>query len=291
MNLINRSFIDKRTKQIVVVKQSNDNLVILDNGKKIAVERLLDKNFFAPQLPTESHNVNESHINASFQDNTPPLDSVSSLRHAILGQVKNMDTSNMTDVPDSQSNGTSIRIINPVMTHEPHTTIVEESDEDDLLKKYSADIAHNQMNTQTEAFKDILGDDADIETNMPIKPASPSTPRNTPTPTTPKPTPPTERTEEVVNNHQQVENPIYLMFRGAKKSKKLTLNIKIDEKIPDKDFLKLFEESYEISIIDFFTDEFYNKLMGDPNIIKDQIRKAIKDFVYPPKRRKPNTKK
>ena len=92
------------------------------------------------------------------------------------------------------------------------------------------------------------------------------------------------------------EDPIYQMFSAVKRSDKISINIKLDEMIPKKDFIKMWEDSYEISIIDFLAEEFYQKLMKDPSIIRHQISEVTKNKVYPPKRktttrRKPAAKK
>jgi hypothetical protein len=86
--------------------------------------------------------------------------------------------------------------------------------------------------------------------------------------------------------HQQmvtnvsVDDPIITMFRKTKRGVDFSISLDINDKIPRIDFIEMMEDSYEISIIDFLADEFTNKILQDPNIIKNKIKDKIKEVVY-----------
>ena len=79
---------------------------------------------------------------------------------------------------------------------------------------------------------------------------------------------------------QTTVDPIVTMFKGVKRNVKFDINIEISDKIPRLDFIEMMEDSYEISLIDFLADEFTNKILDNPNIIKDTIIEKIKLLVY-----------
>ena len=42
----------------------------------------------------------------------------------------------------------------------------------------------------------------------------------------------------------------------------------------------MMEDSYNTSIIDYFADEFTNKILENPSLIKDKIKEEINKIVY-----------
>jgi hypothetical protein len=42
----------------------------------------------------------------------------------------------------------------------------------------------------------------------------------------------------------------------------------------------MMEDSYEVSIIDFLSDEFTKEVLNNPQIIKESIKNKIKEIVY-----------
>lgn len=81
-------------------------------------------------------------------------------------------------------------------------------------------------------------------------------------------------------------SPRDLMFSGVKKIYPIKLSIEIETLIPKLEFIKLMEDSYEHSIIDYLTDEISQKIINDPGIIKnsikDQIKKSVENSGYEP---------
>ena len=69
------------------------------------------------------------------------------------------------------------------------------------------------------------------------------------------------------------------MFKNVKRNLDFKINLKVDGKIPRLDFIEMMEDSYEISIIEFLADEFTEKLLNDPSIIRNQIINEIKSMI------------
>ena len=76
------------------------------------------------------------------------------------------------------------------------------------------------------------------------------------------------------------EDPMKIMFKNIKKNTDLKITFDISDKIPRPDFIEMMEESYEISLIDYLSDEFTKKILENPNFIKDRIREEINNIVY-----------
>ena len=95
----------------------------------------------------------------------------------------------------------------------------------------------------------------------------------------------------------QVEDPIISMFKNVKRIVDFKFDFSIDEKIPRIDFIEMMEDSYNTSIIEYLADEFTNKLLNDPSIIKNLIKEKIESLVKDgvdvekPTTKKPTTRK
>ena len=69
------------------------------------------------------------------------------------------------------------------------------------------------------------------------------------------------------------------MFKNVKRIVDFKLDFSIEEKIPRIDFIEMMEDSYNTSIIEYLADEFTNKLLKDPSIIKNVIKEKIESLV------------
>jgi len=58
------------------------------------------------------------------------------------------------------------------------------------------------------------------------------------------------------------------------------ISIEIENKIPRIDFIEMMEDSYETSIIDFLAEEFTDKIIRNPDFIKNLIKDKIDSIVY-----------
>jgi hypothetical protein len=76
------------------------------------------------------------------------------------------------------------------------------------------------------------------------------------------------------------EDPIITMFKRTKRSVEFKVSVDISDKIPRLDFIEMMEDSYDISIIDFLADEFTNKILQNPTLIRESVKSKIKQLVY-----------
>jgi hypothetical protein len=62
------------------------------------------------------------------------------------------------------------------------------------------------------------------------------------------------------------------------------MNIEISKLLPKKEFIQMWEESYEISMVEYLAEEFLRELMNNPESLKIQIINNINEQVFPKKR-------
>lgn len=78
----------------------------------------------------------------------------------------------------------------------------------------------------------------------------------------------------------QYIDPIIAMFKKAKRNTDFKISIEIENKIPRLDYIEMMEDSYEdTSIIQFLAQEFTEKLLANPSIIKDMIVEELTSML------------
>lgn len=259
MSLLNKSFKDNSTGQTVTIDGINENIVTLNNGEKVATERMLDNSYYEEVVDPNSFFSKES----------------SSLLGNIMDKVKNIKTDNMVDdntISNSISNSSSG--FNPSTNESAVVQVSEEDERAELMRKYNI-----TEQPKTVSPEELLGET------------------------------PVDNVQQVQNNQPpiqqapiqqvQVEDPIISMFKNVKRIVDFKFEFSIEEKIPRIDFIEMMEDSYNTSIVEYLADEFTNKLLNDPSIIKNLIKEKIEslvkqgDVVEPKKTttRKPRAKK
>lgn len=118
---------------------------------------------------------------------------------------------------------------------------------------------------QVDMLKEILGDDEDL----PVVQSARVEVNNQPQ---------VQSRQQVIQ--PKVEDPIITMFRNVKRNKDFSFTLTINEMIPRLDFIEMMEDSYQTSIIEFLADEFTQKLLSDPDFIKNKISEEIRSMVY-----------
>ena len=83
-----------------------------------------------------------------------------------------------------------------------------------------------------------------------------------------------------VNNVYQPESPELSLFKKLKRSNKVSFDIKIDEMIPTFDFIRMMNENFETSIIDYVSTQAIEKLLKDPTLLRKQIKQQLEIMVY-----------
>ena len=308
---------DKRGRTVEVLKYE-DNIAVLNNGTRVAKERLNDPNFYRP---LGSSNINEnvfsnksnSVVNESIQHNSQqaPVSryermlsdmnngtkstisigddngSVNAREQTVVGQngspVTPFSTVKMNSVVESHDEHVrklggeptpkNQPVVEPYVQQQPirqeesHPSQQQLSPEDELLSKYA-----NLNPPQTgDAKLEELAYGKQISNNNPQpQPQNQAIqPQNQPV----------QNPNTLVQPTAPVVNPVYQVFETAKRVHPISVNLKINEKIPDKGVMKMFEENFDESAIDYYTTEVYKKLMADPSIIEKQVKEAIKKYV------------
>jgi len=255
MSLANKVFKNNITGEDVKVIDSFENIAILENKQKINVNTLMDTSQYTEQIDPGSFFNNQGAYNS------------------LAEKIKSIPTANIVD----EEGVISVNVgdnLSPVSNESAIVMTTEEDERAALMEKYGVtDDNTNAISKQNEAFSKILGEDSDELPPVPVK-----------------------KTQLNVDNVQHVEvarevyqpptqrvnieDPIITMFKGVKRNVKFDINIEISDKIPRLDFIEMMEDSYETSLIEFLADEFTNKILQNPSIIRDTITEKIKLLVY-----------
>jgi len=248
MDLLNKSFKNNQTGQIVKIIDSYQNIAITDGKEKIDANRLLDNRYFTEYIDPKSF----------FQQ--------SSSYDLFAEKIRSVD---LSKVPMDDNIPTSINLPNSEFqpsTNESAVVMYDpEEEKQELMRKYGAIDTQSAQVKQQEAFSKILEEEStevvQVEVNRDI----------------PKKEDNFTRTIEPV---KPIEDPILTMFRGAKKNVDFSVNLKVDGKIPRLDFIEMMEDTYEKSIIEFLADDFTQELIKNPSDLKNLIISEIKKKVY-----------
>ena len=249
MSLLNKSFKDNSTGQTVKVDSVNEGIITLNNGEKVATSRMLDTNYYEEVVDPTSFFTKES----------------SSLLGSIMDKVKNIKTDHLVD---DNTITNSIGNINdgfsPSTNESAVVQISEEDEKAELMKKYNI-----QEPPKTTSAEELLG-----ESNVNQNVTNDVPPINNVT---------TQQVQQPIQQapiqQVQVEDPIISMFKNVKRIVDFKFDFSIEEKIPRIDFIEMMEDSYNTSIIEYLAEEFTNKLLNDPSIIKNLIKEKIESLV------------
>jgi len=246
MGVKNKMFTENVTGNKIKIIDEYSNIAITSTKDKIHVSRLLDPTFYTEEIDPKDFFGEENVYNVFAE------------------KIKGIDTTNLPeDVPINRpSDGFSQNDESAVIVDEDYDERAE------LEIKYGiasskADPSQDAKRQQ-EAFEKILNPD-------------PPKPRKS------NHEDPHAHTPVYVEPSQvyKPEDPMLSMFKNTKRIVDFDVNLKINNKIPRLDFIEMMEDSYDTSIIEFLADEFTDKILRDPFIIKDLIIKEIKARVYP----------
>lgn len=242
-----KKFTSNQTGDLVTIIDIYDNIAILDNGDRVSTRRLLDTNFYDSVID--------------------PSEFLSSGLDIIQREISSIPQSQLENLPrerdiDFSLEDTSFR--SNLMEDSAIVITDIETEKRELLNraiKNSSQSNHTPPRTTLSELLDDYPDQDEIQTQSSVKSLS-SHP----------PTPPAPSARD-------------LMFSGVKKIHPIKLSIEVESLIPKPDFIKMMEESYEHSIIEYLSDEISQKIFEDPSIIKnaikDQIRKSLSENQVP----------
>jgi len=272
MNLGKRTFIDNSNGKILRVIDSFDNIAILENKERIDTRRLMNTELFTEQIESGTSNLITESVKFDLtNDQVDPSTFFNNQNayNSLADKIKNISTESLNDdEPTPVTVNVNDRYTPPDLDDSAIIYSSIEDERDEISKKYNIPTDNESLIRQKESFSKILGEDDELGVErIEVK-------RDV------------ERIEveriEVKRDVDEVivEDPIYIMFRGAKRSVDFNIDINIENKIPRLDFIEMMEDSYEKSIIDFISDEFTKKLISDPNLLKELISNKIRDMVY-----------
>lgn len=251
MSVNNKTFTDNKTGNKFTITDSYGDIAITDAKTKISVERLMNPQFYTEEIDPKAFFNSETTLNA------------------FANKIKGIDTSNLPE--DGPINVTTPTDPNFQPNMNESAVIYGDVDPEDekaaLLAKYNFDAQPAQPQQNNDAFAKYLDD----EPQQPQRPTQP-------------------RVENNTNQYQEPNRPVQMqqpidpmvsMFKNIKRNVKFDIKLTVSDKIPRTDFIEMMEDSYEKSIIEFLADEFTNKILRDPSVIKNMIIKELENKVYP----------
>lgn len=268
-NLKGKKFLDLSKNSPVSVIDQFENIVILDNKQRIDVNRLLDKGFYDDYIDPASF-FNSEKTYQTFSDK------IKSIPDEVLASLKDDDTS----------------IVTPYDPEEEKRALME--------KARQMTNPANSVSKQVESLKAFMDEDDELNIHLPsnINQESPQTiikepvtqpsnlPVNLPVPTVQNSIDQTVQKAVIQSTFIQ-DDPMITMFKNTKKNTDLRIYFEVISKIPRPDFIEMMEDSYEISIIDYLSDQFTQDILRDPSIIREKVKEEIKKIVYKEKSSSP----
>lgn len=271
MSYIDKSYtsnVDGST--VTVVDEIDSTIVELDNGNRISVARLNDSTYWTENINPESFFTRDSAMYNNF------IKTIQSIPDQQINEsVQSIDVSVNRDrfaVNDDKV---------PVYSVDP------EEEKRELLQKYTGNSNAQAVSAQAETLRKYLDEDEisiklpppvryEEQTDGPVTKISVDEPA-----------------VEYKDTRPVIENTNNSMFKGIKRNTEFKVKLELNNKIPRTDFISMWEDSYEASIIEHLADEFTTNLLSNPNLIRDQIIEQLKEVVYgkpKPKVEKPKAK-
>lgn len=251
MNLAGKSFKNLQNNRVVTVKDSFENITILEDGQKMDTRALLNTSMYVEHIDPKSFFNNSSVFNTFAE------------------KIKSIPLDNIKESYPSEDGLPSANDSAIIGYEDPEMEKLE------MMKKYK-DLGFDSSAIQKQAnlLSKII--DPEESANIPvIKPFVPQVINEGEIPAERVNAPEPTRTQQ----HHTVD-PIVQMFRNVKRTVDLNLNIEIKNKIPRADFIEMMEDSYETSIIDFLAEEFTRQILNNPEGIKEKVVNEIKRIVY-----------
>ena len=240
--MIGKQFQSLKTQEVVKIDQMFENIAILDNGDRVSVQRLLDKNYFEEFIDPKSF-LSQSAVDI------------------IANKIKSIPDEVLNKLPDER--GSEVRISGlDGFGNVPNESAVVLSDPEEekrlLLQKYANTSSRPSPPAPNRTLQDFL-DDEPFDAPRLQTPRQISVQESVPEP--PK------------------ESPQMLMFKGVKRTHPIIFNVKLDTHIPRLDFIDMMEDSYEYSIIDWLSEEITEQIFQDRERIKSEIKDQINNAL------------
>jgi len=310
MSFTNKKFYDLNTGKVVQIKDHFDDIAILNDNSKVRMTRLLDKNYYDEYIDPSDFLKNESLLsNFAQKIKQIPDSSVQSMNFDQPNYYEQPSNNNQNR-PIDFNNLPGVGSLKPTMNESAVIQYDQEEEKMELLRK--AQNMYGSATVNMDSFKNLI-DEGDL--NMPVvQPFRPQQQNQVSPNQVQKPQEEQIQRIEVVRDDEtgdvvhdepdfkqestsekvfvrdvpqpkaQIiqEDPIIQMFKNVKRNSNFKLEFTIENKIPRPDFIEMMEDSYNSSIIDFLADEFTQKILSNPDFIKDKIKEEINRIVYKP---------
>jgi len=277
MDFINKTYKNRLTGDSFTIIDQYQNVAITSNKEKINTVLLQNDKLFIETSASISppKSINESRTFQKSEDLVDPTKFFDNqiTYDAFAQSIKNVDLSKFKDDNSNQDSNYSTNNTLPVSNESAIIMSDPEDEIEELKRKYGATTIDDSVRRQNEFFSKILDpqqQEEPQENNNNVQQIEASR-REYVEPDQPYIEPPIQRID--------VQDPIISMFKNVKRNLDFKINLKVDGKIPRLDFIEMMEDSYEISIIEFLADEFTEKLLNDPSIIRNQIINEIKSMI------------
>lgn len=291
--MVGNKFYERKSDTTVTVISDNKEIVLLSTGEKVDKNYLLTSGEYSAindGAGIKPNNMTKESMDPSSFMNQSALGS-SMVANSLFNQLSNIDTNNISDGIHS---GPTVEIIESGDSFDRYTNDAyykqdletERMEMQRKLQNYKApnvpyieDEIEDEFVQNKPQRRDIFSELEDIDK----KGSS----------TMPNPDIRRERRHPVIQEPviQEPVNPLMELVKQAKKVNKFKANITIESMLPKYDLIKMFEESYDLSIIDILADEMIDKLIEDRESLRDKIKAEIKAKVYPKPRKATKTTK
>lgn len=272
--MIGKKFTSLTDGRIVEVKDAFEDIVILKDNSKIKASRLLDKTFYDEYIDPSLFFQNQSLLNTFAQKIKQIPDDV--LNKMSDEEVPDKINESIYSKTNSGDNTFRPRFDEPaILQADPELERME------LMRKYGIKENTSQVSPVVESQKqlerfrhlidEIQNDDEEVQRVEVQRVESDNAFERVNL---------EETQERKVSQQIQQDDPIITMFKNVKRVKDFRISVEIENKIPRPDFIEMMEDSYNISIIDFLSDEFTNHILRNPELIKEKIKSEIKKIVY-----------
>lgn len=302
-SIIGKKFKNIGSGEIIKIMSLDSNIAVLENDQRISIERLLDVNHYIEY----GNSINETmssniHTDTDIQNNDNNIMENNNLYNQLFTQIKSLsndDVNRASGVNDTQVERNQ-NFINPVESHSDaqramsgdvvdksndsqHKEMLERAKREQLELDAKIKRQANRMNKMIDGVEDDIDESDRRQVNRNLEGATVEGERRETN---------VNITESVGNIHDNVHDNVRVnrpnvppapeinpMFLKMKRTNKVSLKIDIDEMIPNKDLLKMLEEGFEDSVLEYLTQEIANKVLSDVNI-KSQIHKKLHEYVY-----------
>ena len=263
-NVRNKKFTDVITNNVLTVNEQIENIVLLDNGQRIDISRLLNPMYFDEYIDPNSffNNTSENMYNIFSEQ-------VKSITNEVLDKLPQNDSLIISnyDIEDEKR-----MVAEKYNTQQNNQGQISAQRQLELLKNIVGEEEYS--NDELTKIMNIVPQKS-IITNQPQDDVIRINVEDS-----------EEAKQEIITSPMEKnrrdmykEDPITTIFKNVKKNTDFSFTLEIFEKIPRLDFLEMMEDSYEVSIINFLAEEFIKKLMSEPNLIKDKIINEIKLLI------------